>query len=67
MNPNLPQAERIIRLLDSLFYITQRSRAMRRAFLAAIIVLSSVDLYTQTLPVPQVITDPKQISSKPNA
>ena len=40
---------------------------MRRAFLAAIIVLSSVDLYTQTLPVPQVITDPKQISSKPNA
>lgn len=40
---------------------------MRRALLATFIVIISIILHAQTLPVPQAITDPKQISSKPNA
>lgn len=40
---------------------------MRPAFLVALILLSSFTLHAQTLPGPQTISDPKQISSKPNA
>src|SRR5256714_2384227 len=40
---------------------------MRRALFAIALVVSCAVLQAQTLPVPQAITDPKQISSKPNA
>ena len=40
---------------------------MRRAYLLAIILISPVALKAQTLPTPQALTDPKQVSSKPNA
>src|SRR5271154_3954662 len=36
-------------------------------FFLAIVILMSTVASTQTLPVPQAITDPKQITSKPNA
>jgi dipeptidyl aminopeptidase/acylaminoacyl peptidase len=40
---------------------------MRTFFLFAIVILMSTTTLTQTLPVPQAVTDPKQIASKPNA
>jgi dipeptidyl aminopeptidase/acylaminoacyl peptidase len=40
---------------------------MRTLILFAIVVFMSTLVATQTLPVPQAITDPKQITSKPNA
>ena len=40
---------------------------MRRGFLAVFILISGLTSNAQTLPAPQAITDPKQISSKPNA
>ena len=40
---------------------------MRVLILFVIVVCMSVSAVTQSVPVPQVITDPKQISSKPNA
>ena len=57
-------------LLDSLFYITLRFHAMRLYILFAIVIFMSTvvaDASAQTLPASQAITDPKQISSKPNA
>lgn len=40
---------------------------MRSLFCFVLIVIMSTIALTQTLPAPQAITDPKQISSKPNA
>jgi len=40
---------------------------MRRALLAVIVFMSSALTQAQSLLVPQAVTDPKQISSKPNA
>lgn len=40
---------------------------MRSLFYFVLIVIMSTIALTQTLPAPQAITDPKQISSKPNA
>src|SRR5271169_999546 len=61
-------------LLDSLFYLTLRFRAMRRRALFAIVIFVSIVMSTvvaeaaaQTLPEPHAVTDPKKISSKPNA
>src|SRR6266496_3930133 len=58
-----------IALLDSLFDLTLRFRAMRLHILFAIVILMStvVDITAQSLPAPKAVTDPKQISSKPNA
>ena len=64
------RAERNSALLDSLFYLTLRIRAMRLCPLLVIVMLMSsvvAESAAQTLPVPQAITDPKKISSKPNA
>jgi len=57
-------------LLDFLFYISLRFHAMRPlTFLSVAIALSTVPAIcgAQTLSAPQAITDPKQVSSKPNA
>ena len=40
---------------------------MRRALFTLVVFLSSAAAQAQTLPAPKAITDPKQISSKPNA
>ena len=40
---------------------------MRRALFTLVVCLSSAAAQAQTLPAPKAITDPKQISSKPNA
>ena len=64
------RAERNNALLDSLFYLTLRIRAMRLCPLLVIVMLMGsfvAESAAQTLPVPQAITDPKQVSSKPNA
>src|SRR5579872_5371771 len=55
---------------NNLFYITLRIHAMRVNILFSIAILMSTfaaDAGAQTLPTPQAITDPKQITSKPNA
>src|ERR1019366_7436809 len=57
-------------LLDSLFYPTLRFRAMPLCALFAIVtVMSTVVAETaaQTASTPEAVTDPKKISSKPNA
>ena len=62
--------ERKPSLLDSLFYLILRFRAMRRCALFAIVILMSTvvaETAAQTLPAPQAVTDPTKISSKPNA
>ncbi len=40
---------------------------MRRALIAIVLLIVPAVIEAQTLPVPQAVTDPKQISSKPNA
>ncbi|HEV2399074.1 MAG TPA: S9 family peptidase [Candidatus Sulfotelmatobacter sp.] len=57
-------------LLDFLFYISLRFHAMRPHTLFSAAILLSTFFGTsaaQTLSAPKAITDPKQISSKPNA
>src|SRR5215469_11840888 len=57
-------------LLNFSFYIKLLFHAMRLPILLAIVTLMSTiarDAVAQTLPAPQAVTDPKQISSKPNA
>jgi dipeptidyl aminopeptidase/acylaminoacyl peptidase len=57
-------------LLDFPFYMTLRFHAMRRPALFAILIFVSTSLSSlsaQTLPVPPAVTDPRKISSRPNA
>src|SRR5215467_6450053 len=57
-------------LLDFSFYIRLRFHAMRLPILFAVVTfMSAITTFVaaQTLPAPQAITDPKKISSKPNA
>src|SRR5215469_7361923 len=57
-------------LLDFPFYMTLRFHAMRWPTLFAISILvgtSLSGLSAQTLPAPQAVTDPRKISSRPNA
>ena len=57
-------------LLDFSFYIKLPFHAMRLPILFAVVTLMNTiaaDAVAQTLPAPQAITDPKTISSKPNA
>jgi dipeptidyl aminopeptidase/acylaminoacyl peptidase len=56
-------------LLDFLFYIKLAFHAMRRAIVYLLLTLISAvaEITAQTLVAPKAITDPKQISSKPNA
>jgi dipeptidyl aminopeptidase/acylaminoacyl peptidase len=62
----MKRTDKKVPLLDFLFYMTLRFHAMRLAALAVLGFIAA-NAIAQTLPAPQAVTDPKKISSKPNA
>jgi dipeptidyl aminopeptidase/acylaminoacyl peptidase len=60
--------EREVTLLDFSFWFRPKSPTLMRIhILFVIVVFTTTAVAAQTLPVPRAITDPKQITSKPNA